>query len=275
MIFIYKFIDEVHDYQSFIRDNINMLGDLSIIKEQFKIDNYIIDILAYDNTKHRLVIIELKNIRAKVQIIGQTLGYYSKLTNININDLYIEDVPEVMLVVPDFDKAIIHTLSYLPISYRLFKMNIDDKTIICEEYTKFYSKEQDYTNMIDITPNLVPSIEVETSEIWNMEKYNECIDKQQLYLVKEYINYLQSKYDYQLKIFYSKDRIKILDKKVISTISLSRKWFDTALTFNILQSVFPLTTVDLQYDANVLSFTIGKKSTKIRCRALPLVFKGD
>ena len=68
----FRFNDEVHEYQRFIRENIKIFGDMLLITEQLYIqgnNTCIIDILLLNNNSKRLVVLELKNILSNDKMI--------------------------------------------------------------------------------------------------------------------------------------------------------------------------------------------------------------
>lgn len=268
MFLIYKFNDEVHGYQSFIRNNIDKIGDLKIVTEQFKIKNNFIDILAYDNNDDRLVIIELKNVETNHDIIGQTIRYYDLLKKSTAyNNLPIIKDPKILLISPDFDKQLISSISHIDnIDIKLLKVNLDldSNAFICEEYKPNESDDIIGTNKIDI--------EYKETEVYTIDSYN--IEKKQLELIKSCIRIFQSMYNQSLSIFYSKNKINIMYKKsVICAIKISYNWFDN--TINISVPIGTVNEMDIRYNPYIKKFTINKKHIKLICTKLPKFIRSE
>jgi hypothetical protein len=126
----FKFNDEVHDYQRFVRENIKILGEMLLITEQLYIQNNgtcIIDILLLNIISKRLVVLELKNVLTTDKGIWQPVKYYDYLSRaedslkqlliqkqkeIDFNIDEIDFNPEIIMVVPEFDKQLLRSLSY-------------------------------------------------------------------------------------------------------------------------------------------------------------------
>lgn len=270
MFLIYKFNDEVHGYQSFIRNNIDKIGDLKIVTEQFKIKNNFIDILAYDNNDDRLVIIELKNVETNHDIIGQTIRYYDLLKKSTAyNNLPIIKDPKILLISPDFDKQLISSISHINnIDIKILKVNldigIDNNTFICEEYKPNESDNIIGTNKIDI--------ECKEKEVYTIDSYN--IEKKQLELIKDCIRIFQSMYNQSLSIFYSRDKINIMYKKrVVCTIKVSYDWFNNTINISVPKGT--VDEIDIRYNPNIKKFTINKKHIKLICSRLPNFIRSE
>jgi hypothetical protein len=264
--FIYKFNDEVHSYQSFIRNNIDKIGNLKIVTEQFKIKNNFIDMLAYDSNDDRLAIIELKNVETNHDIIGQAIRYYDLLKRSTAyNNLPIIKDPKILLISPDFDEQLISSISHINnIDIKILKANLDDDIFICEEYQPEKFNDIVGTNRIDIECN--------KKEIYTIESYN--IEKKQLDLIKDCIRIFQNMYNQSLSIFYSKDKINIMYKKsVICTIKISYNWFDNTINISVPKGT--VNEMDIRYNPYIKKFTINKKHIKLICNKLPKFIRSD
>ena len=134
------FIDEVHDYQSFIKNNFYLLGSqYNIIQEQFHVKNSILDILAYNQLEERLVIIELKNPKASYKAIAQIVRYYQYLKDSQLDNYIISRVPECLLVAPAFSSKNQNILNtYLNNNKLLKKKNSLDFTLNNKKRTKSF-----------------------------------------------------------------------------------------------------------------------------------------
>ncbi len=72
------FADEVNDLESFVFDNPQLLGEgIESVARQVYTDDGRLDIMAVDRSQGRLVIVELKNVPAGVDVLLQALRYAS------------------------------------------------------------------------------------------------------------------------------------------------------------------------------------------------------
>jgi hypothetical protein len=180
----FKFSDEVHDYQRFVRENIKFLGDMLLIAEQLCIENRdvcILDILLLNTTTKRLAVVELKNVRTQDKMIWQPIRYYDymrraedslrqllllKQNEINFSIDEIDFNPEVLLVVPELNQQLLRSLSYVEdIDIKVVKLNLlidgDKSEIVKEVYTPtgIYHKED------------LAVVKTKVSKIWNFDEY--------------------------------------------------------------------------------------------------------
>lgn len=275
----YKFDDEVHYYQTFIKSNIDILGNLVIIKEQFNINNkFFIDILAYDLNINKIIIIELKNKKKDNKLINQIITYYDLLKNANIEELVkkffitneniiskLDSNPIIYIIMPDFDDQLIQNLNYINIDdIKLIKLNaIQNKNnfeIIKEEY---------------IPQNIKKEINILNNEIknnYNLDYY--VLNNNKRKLIKQIINYM--KYRYNCNEFYFKDKISIyLRKKMILQILINNK-----LNLEILIKNEDEIRKNLLYNCEVIDYKVLNNNIKIQINKIPVsiisqILKGE
>lgn len=238
MVVLYKtgFFDEVHDFQSFIIKNINILGNYQVISEQTLVSGKevgIIDILAIDNVEKRLTIIELKNTKTSDKNIWQPIRYYDLIqrSEESLNRLLIDNGfepneinknPKVLMVVPECSNQLIRSLSYFE--------HIDCQVIEIKRKNK--------KNTIDVTkktfyPSSITHKE-DLSEIknkkyvdWNINEYIKSgINKQKVDLCVKIVNMVSLVFKvkgYKFDVFYTQNKITISkDGKVFMNLFVSQ-----------------------------------------------------
>lgn len=180
----FRFNDEVHEYQRFIRENIKIFGDMLLITEQLYIqgnNTCIIDILLLNNNSKRLVVLELKNILSNDKMIWQPIRYYDylrrtedslkqllvlKKNEINFNIDEIDFNPEVILVVPEFDKQLLRSLSYInDIDLKIVKLNLLISNNKFEIVKEIYNLSGIYFKEDLVT------VKEKVSKVWNFAEY--------------------------------------------------------------------------------------------------------
>ena len=250
-----SFEDEIHVYQSFIRNNFDLLGkNYEIIKEQFVIQSGIIDILAYNKDYQRLAIIELKNIITTDQVLSQVMKYYNEMKNKYINNYIITDLPEIIIIAPEFDKK-----------FNLYIQNIDIKLIQID-----YDNINNHIIYTRFFPNTNLNISNE-KELFFKNKKNIDINIEQKILINNIINKIKQIYkDKQLKIINCDDHIDILHKKMIVKIIYSTKWFDNTVQLNIYNNfIKPITKSMIEYDPSIKKFNFLKRIIKLSINNIP------
>jgi len=99
------------DLQAALRKNITQIEDgLEIVdgNAEKKVDSGFIDILAKDN-KGQMVVIELKAVKARRDVIGQILAYMG-----DISDEWSESNVRGILIAPEFDSKVIAASRMVP-----------------------------------------------------------------------------------------------------------------------------------------------------------------
>ena len=252
---MYKFTDEVHSYQSFVKSNLHLLKNYNFIDEQVKITSGLVDILAYNNIDECLAIFELKNPIAELSSIAQGMKYYTELLNTSIGNYFICNNPEIVIVAPKFiDKFIIPD----NINFKLIEMRYDDSNNIIVNYKQPYNIENSIYNK-EIIPKPHKSINISN------------IQKQ---LARNVIYYLQKFYKEPLEVIYHDDKIDILYKKIIAKIVFPNKWFDDSIVLYIYKNFvkeYGLTT--FKYDIAVVKYNIYKTMVKLTIQNIPQFLK--
>lgn len=285
---MFKFNDEVHAYQSFVRKNIKSLGQLTIISEQLlikDIEKGFIDVLTLDTLSKQIVVLELKNVSAGDDIIGQSIKYFDFLMRAkddlldllakmkNQLDFTIEEInltPKIMLIVPEFSTQLLRSLSYVnEIEIQVIKLNCIQHDNHYEIIKELYIPNQDYRE------DAAVEINGEPTKSWNFnEYYKEGVDREKLDLAKQIIRFANRTLEVQgkkLDVFFYKDKITLMiGKKVIGNIKISRKWFDSSVDLSLsINKDKPIEAPDLMYDVNIAKYDIGIRKVKLKCNSLP------
>ena len=251
-----SFEDEVHIYQTFVRNNFNLLGNnYKIIKEQVIIQSGIIDILAYNEDKQRLVIVELKNIITTDKVLAQVMKYYNEIKNKNIHNYEINNSPEIIIIAPEFDK---NFMLYNNVPTQLIQLDYDNinNQII---YTRFFPNKK-----LNTDKNL--SIKNKKTTFVNYE---------QKLLAKNIINRIKQIYkDKQLKIISYDDHIDILYKKILIKITFSNQWFNNEIQLNIYNNFIQnINNLALNYDPAIKKINYLKTMIKLQITNIPQFLK--
>lgn len=245
-----SFDDEVHVYQTFVRNNFNLLGaNYEIIKEQFVINSGIIDILAYNKIEQRLVIIELKNIITTNKVLAQAMKYYNEIKFSTINNYEINNTPEIIIIAPEFDK-----------NFRLYN----------EVPTQLIQLDYDNKNKQIIYSRFFPNKPVEKQELTISEKKTTSINYVQKQLANNIINQLKKLYDNQLKVITYNDHIDILSKKMLLKITFSTDWFNNDLQLNVYNNLlYNINKNSLIYDPAIKKISHLKTMLKLKVNNVP------
>jgi hypothetical protein len=277
----FKFGDEIHHYQSFVRSNIRLLGNLIIVSEQLLVTNKhrnYIDILAYDVNENRLVIIELKNVIAGDAIIGQSIRYYDNiiksnpdtlyklLNNVNICNINIDLKPKIILVAPDFNNQLLHSISYVKgIDISIVKFNLICNSDYYEVVKEYYKPELE---QVTINSKLYKE--------WNFEEYARInINKKKLTLAKQFINYISNSLFNKSKVdvfFYDKRIAIMVDKKIWVNIMITQQPYDDYLDVIINNKDNIIDISLLSYCSDIVKYKILINSIKITFSKIPTSF---
>lgn len=264
----YSFIDEVHDYQRFVATNIQSINpNLEILKEQFVLDDNQIDILAYDKKNYQLVVLELKNVEANTDIIGQVLRYIHALKQVNFDNIYLEKPVKTYLVVPEYSPKLFNVLQILNetanLDINLIRMNQTINGIIIVEYIQI-------DDLRDNLEKQLITIEKQKDNINRLEDYRKQIDEKQFNLIKRTLQCVCNNHP-EYNLFYQENKIQLMyKKKNILVIYPSKKWFDS----NVHCVIYQLCKIDeLRYDEHIKDYKINKKSYRLTYDDIPEVIR--
>jgi hypothetical protein len=288
---VFKFDDEVHAYQKFVRNNLEDSENFIIISEQLFIkdlERSFIDILAIDLSDKRVVIVELKNETAKDDIVGQTIKYYDLLqrSQEELLDLIrikkdkfsfdIEEInlnPKILLIVPEFDMQLIRIFSYVTnLEVKIVKYNAIQKQGYYELIKEVYCPDGDF--MSDKSAEITKRI----SNKWGYDEYlKDGYDPEKINLAKNLISHIGVKCHFKDQkldtYFYDKKITLTIDGKVWGNILLKKKMFDNSLELSVnLKKDQTVDIVSLRYNAEVMHYTYSNKNVKIKFFQLPINF---
>lgn len=270
----FNFTDEIHYFQKFVRDNINLIGNLSIISEQTYVNNggkKFIDILCIDHSDNRLVILELKNNFTKTSILSQVLEYYDGIVKVNRDslDIFLKEnnisldnyVPKIKIVVPDFDSRLLNQLSYLSLDIEVIKIYIKTNEGFFE------------TNIERYIPQCYQeksSISINNNVVDNFEEYLKLgVYKEQIELCKSLLNYMKLRYGSDINYFLYKNKVSVLNKnKVILHINFIKNNLSKNILLNIPNKNL-INEKDLVYCGDILNIKFLKNSTKVEITSIP------
>lgn len=286
----FKFDDEVHDYQNFVKRNINVLGNFILLSEQLYIKNIqnnkksFIDMLALDLNTKRLVILELKNTTAQDGIIGQSIRYYDFISNssdvlkellfkkqdeINFDIDQINYNPKVLLIVPDFNEQVLRSLLYVHnIEIDVIKFNAIQKSNYFEIVKEVYEPQECYEE-------LDYEINGQAAKEWNYDEYLNCgHETTKILLLKHFINFIKNlclEKNKKFNIYFYENKITIMvDKKVWGHIAMKRKLFDNSLELSINLSKGQIVDYcSLRYNGHIQKFKLLDRSLKIQFNIIP------
>lgn len=286
----FKFVDEIHGYQKFVRDNIKMLGNLIIITEQLYMKNTnknFVDILALDLNDNRLVILELKNINTDDKILAQPIRYYdlliraqedltillykaNKTINFDIENVNYE--PKIMIVVPNFDLQLLRSFSYVNnLDIEIVKFNLLQKNGYFEIIKEKFVPDLSYQN------DTKTKLNTEISKQWNLNEYEKIgINKSKILLIKQTIDYLQSLFNQKnekLNIYYYKNKISLMIGKQVWGHILINKQTEPGLEINIKINSKKIFNYNLlYYEPYITKYKTSESSVKICYNTLPTKF---
>lgn len=271
------FFDEIHDFQRFIRENISLLGNYTIISEQLHLsgnEQGILDMLILDNEEKRLVVLELKNETTTDKNIWQPFRYYDLLRrgeddlkdlvklasirfNFNMNEINLN--PKLVLVVPECNEQLLRTLS-------LFN-DIDSKVVKINRFeqngTVVVKKETYYPTSVFHKEDLT-NVQNKIEESWDFESYKmHGINQQKINLAKSIIEQIKQVFkekNYVFDVFYSKTKITITkDGKVWGHLFIKSKSLDYKLPlfFKVPKNVV-INRNDFTYNTAIENFDIQK-----------------
>lgn len=278
----YNFFDEVHDFQRFVRENLRLLGNYSIVSEQLYMNNNetgIIDMLVLDHTNKKLVILELKNDTTTDKNIWQPIRYYDLirrgeedlqklLLNICIENNYnvsnIDLTPKVILVVPECNEQLLRTLSYFN-DIEIEVVEITKHIIGNREEIK---KKTYYPKTIFHKEDLV-NIKNKTATNWNFEKYiKHGINKDKIKLAKQITMQLKSLFttnNQKFDMFFNETKITITkNNKVWGYLFIKQRPLDYKLTFSFkVPKEVEINKIDFMYHQSIESVIFQKSGVKL------------
>lgn len=247
---LFMFLDEIHDYQSYVVNNFYLLGNqYSIIKEQFYISNRIIDILAYNSLKECLTIIELKTPQASIKAISQILEYYYLLKDSQLDTYNIVNFPECIIVSPSFSSKII-----LPETPTITLYQFDNNLCDFQDVSfNFYKSSEKF-----ITTNT-------SRKLYSIPLH---ISK----LIQQLISKLATYYSLNLLRVEQNNKISFLDydsKKIVYKIIIPYDWFISSIDLILYNRFHSLNLSTLQYDANIIKILSYKTMIKLTIKGIP------
>lgn len=281
------FFDEVHDFQRFVRNNIELIGDYTIISEQLMIRNNetgILDMLVVDDSKKRLAIIELKNETTTDKNVWQPIRYYDLLKRgeDSLRDLLneasheigysIDEIdlnPELVLVVPKCNDQLLRTLSYF---------NDIDSTVV--QVSRKQSKNAVVTSVNRFYPTSIfhkdDTIEIvnKVAKDWNFKEYlNHGISKDKIELAANLTKLIKDVFiekGYSFDLFFTETKVTITKNgKVWGHLFVKQRPLDYKLTFSFKADVDSINRNSLQFNSTIESFDIQKSKLKLVLHSLP------
>lgn len=277
-----SFFNEIHDFQRFVRDNIKLLGNYTIISEQLTLSNNetgILDILVVDNDAKRLAVLELKNEMTTDKNIWQPLRYYDLLKRgedglrellmdasykFNYPISQIDLNPKLVLVVPKHNEQLLRALSYFS--------DIDSFVIVLNRFENrgmmITNKETYYPSSVYHKNDLV-EVQNKVSESWDFDKYKSFgINFEKINLAKKMTNQIKSLFEskgYKFDMFFTNTKITITKNgKVWGHLFVKSRPLDYKLTlsFKIPKDVVT-NSIDFSYNTSIESFDIQKSGLKL------------
>lgn len=271
----FRFNDEVHEYQRFVRENIDTFGDMLLITEQLFIQNEdlcIIDILLLNKTTKRLVVLELKNVHTTDKVIWQPIKYYDYLRRaedslkqllihkqkeitFSINE--IDFNPEVILVVPEFNQQLLRSLSYISdVDLKVIKLNLMINENKSEVIKEIYSPSSVYFKEDLVT------VKEKVSKIWSFSEYlKEGVDSRKIIIAKDYINFLNGFFkDKKVDVFFYDKYISItINGKVWGHIYIKKQLQQSYLHVNFKYKV-KANPIDFQFTPHIVNYKISSQT---------------
>jgi len=271
-----NFFNEVHDFQSFILNNIYLVGRYEIVSQQTTIsgnETGIVDILAIDKEKNQLTVIELKNTSTSDKSIWQPIRYFdlisrgeesikSMLQSFGFNTDTLNLEPKLVLVVPQHNEQLLRALSYfenIDISVVVISKSIINNVVDIKKQTFFPKK---IVHKDDIT-----EINGDKYKVWNIDEYEKIgVNKDKLNLIKRIVddfNFLFTKEKINIHFFYSKSKITIVrDEKVFGYIHVTKNKHHHHVFLSIKNNG-TIKKQDIAYEDGIESVDLGKKHVKI------------
>ena len=247
---MYKFKNEIHEFQTFVKEHLNMFK-LRLIKEQLYVNtgNYI-DMLCI-NENNEYVIVELK-LNAKVKMTWQPIHYYNIFEKIKINN------PKVYIIANTIDDDLIHNIKHINDIYiKLFTLNINLNNEVIMEQIYCNNVQLEFSKIYD---------EIENKINWDFNYYSQMVNNQKIDLAKNIVNYFKIK---NCKIyFYEKKIIIMYNNKVICTINILKDKLSEYIDFDINTS--NLSINDIKFIPSIIKFSFGDKKIKIKCNNVPI-----
>lgn len=278
----FHFFDEVHDFQRFVRENIKLLGNYTIISEQLTLRNNetgILDMLVVDNSEKRLVVLELKNEITTDKNVWQPIRYYDLLTRgeDGLRELLMEVShkldypisqinlnPELVLIVPQSNEQLLRTLSYFN--------EIDSKVIELNRYEENnmvnINKQTFYPSTVFHKEDLV-EVQNKVTESWDFEKFKTYgINSEKINLAKQITQQLKGLFNEQgnqFDLFFSDTKATITrDGKVFGHLFIKNKPLDYKLTLSFkTDKNIVINSRDFSYNSSIDSFDIQKNGLKL------------
>lgn len=279
---IYRFADEVHDFQRFVRQNIRLLGEYVIISEQLYMRNNetgILDMLAVDLSSKKLVILELKNEVTTDKNIWQPIRYYdlarrgedsfkellkNYISKIDFPIDEIDLIPKLVLVVPKCNEQLLRTLSYFN--------DIESEVIeLTKEITNLgtnINKKNYYPKSVFHKEDLV-DVQTKISKDWDFNEYAQCgINKDKISLAKKILETIKLVFNqkgYTFDVFYSETKVTITKNgKVWSHLFIKQRPLDFKLTMSFkIQKDVVINVNDFTYNPSIESKEIRKNGVKL------------
>lgn len=280
----FRFNNEVHEYQRFVRENINVFGNMLLITEQLFLQNEelcIIDILLLNKTTKRLVVLELKNVHTTDKVIWQPIKYYDHLRRaedslkkllihkqkeINFSIDEIDFNPEIILVVPDFNQQLLRSLSYVnDVDLKVIKLNLIINENKSEVVKELYSPSSVYFKEDLVT------VKEKISKVWNFSEYlKEGVDSRKIIIAKDYINFLNRLFkDKKVDMFFYDKYISItINGKVWGHIYIKKQLQQSYLHINFKYKG-KANPIDFQFTPHIVNYKISSQTIDLCFREVP------
>jgi hypothetical protein len=267
----FRFNNEIHEYQRFVRENISVFGDMLLITEQLFLQNdelCIIDILLLNKNTKRLVVLELKNVHTTDKVIWQPIKYYDHLRRaedslkkllihkqkeINFSIDEIDFNPEIILVVPDFNQQLLRSLSYVnDVDLKVIKLNL-----IINENKSEVVKELYNPSSVYFKEDLV-TVKEKISKVWSFAEYlKEGVDSKKIIIAKDYINFLNRLFkDKKVDVFFYDKYMSItINGKVWGHIYIKKQLQQSYLHVNFKYKG-KANPIDFQFTPYIVNYKI-------------------
>lgn len=275
------FFDEVHDFQRFVRENIKLVGNYTIISEQLYLVNNetgIIDMLAVDNTSKQLVILELKNDITTDKNVWQPLRYYdlsrrgedsykelllknNSKFKYNINEIDLN--PKLLLIVPLCNEQLLRTLSY----FEDIEIEVIELTRTVSTFGTEIKKKSFYPKSVFHKEDLI-EIKSKDARHWSYEEYINCgFNANKINLARKISSQIKMIFDsngYKFDIFFNDTKITITkDGKVWCHLLVKQKYLDFRLIISFKTNQENINKNSFMYNSSIESFTLQKNKIKL------------